>query len=78
MKRTPIICLSLLLISGPMQNPGWDNAYPGDAQLQLYWLKRTKKEILRTEQNPLLLALNNSMHFVAQGVLKKLFPVLDN
>jgi hypothetical protein len=59
-----------------MQKPA--NAITVVSKLQLYWLKRAKKEILRTEANPLAQALDNSLRFVANDGFKKLIPVLFN
>ncbi|MBW4890044.1 hypothetical protein KXQ82_09970 [Mucilaginibacter sp. HMF5004] len=76
MKRATIICLGLLLISGPMQKA--KQVHSPLAYVQLYWFKKVKKEILQTDQTPLWVAVNNSLHFVTNGGLKKLLPVLDN
>ncbi len=75
MKHTPLICMCLLMICGPMQRPGEADMPP---RLQHYWFKKTRKEILRAKQPTILQALNNSLHFVSSDGLKQLLPVLTN
>jgi hypothetical protein len=60
-----------------MQTPAGPDAAQAPC-LQQYWLKKTRKELLRTEQNPLLQAIDNSLHFVTKNGIKQLLPFFDN
>jgi len=76
MKRSTLICIGMLITGVPIQNT--DNVTQVAPALQLYWIKKTKKEILRTEHTKVLQALDNSLHFVTRKGLKELLPFLDN
>jgi hypothetical protein len=76
MKRSTLICIGMLITGVPIQNT--DNVIPAAPALQLYWIKKTKKEILRTQHNQVLQALDNSLHFVTRKGIKELLPFLDN
>jgi len=72
MKNALIICLSLLFISGPKQI----NA-PAPAYLHLYWIKKVKKELLRTVPGASAQQVDGPSHFTAAECLVKLMPFLD-
>lgn len=76
MKKLIIICLSLSVLLGRLEQ----SKRPFDAQakipagLQRYWFKKTRKEVLKynTDTNTLYKAINNSFHFVGNGIISRM------
>lgn len=76
MKNLYIISLSLALLCGGLKlnyEPNHNSLTNG---LQTYWLKKTKKEVLRdsTGNNLVYTAISNSLHFICSGLSLKTFP----
>ena len=81
MKQALIICIALLTINGATVK---NNLTPGVCslgvlpELHAYYLKKAEKEKLRCNEplNAISQSVDNSLHFIADGVLSKLMPFL--
>ena len=81
MKRALIICIALLTINGAniKSHPASGACGLGILpELHAYYLKKAEKEKLRCNEplNAIGQSVDNSLHFIADGVLNKLIPFL--
>jgi len=76
MKNSLLVCISLsVLTAGLMLNQITTPTNKVPAAVNRYWLKHSKKELLRDKAtNCFGEAINNSLHFVTQALPGKILP----